>query len=197
MTCHGFKCGIGTSSRRVAVQGRPYTVGVLVQANYGTRSSLRIAGVPVGEHLREGAAGHETATDGDNGSIIIVVATDAPLCRTNDHASRGAPQRTRAWDRRQRPGDIFVASRPRTRSPWSELVHGAEFSTAAAWTRSSRPLRIAEGRSSPDGAARRATPARAPSRCRMKRSGPHEALRPRQHAGEPVPVEKPLNQSLR
>lgn len=79
MTCHGFKCGIGTASRRVDVEGRPYTVGVLVQANYGTRSSLRIAGVPVGEHLREGAAGHEAASDGDNGSIIIVVATDAPL----------------------------------------------------------------------------------------------------------------------
>ncbi len=112
MTCHGFKCGIGTSSRRVDVQGRPYTVGVLVQANYGTRSSLRIAGVPVGEHLREGAAGHEAAADGDNGSIIIVVATDAPLLshqlkRLARRAGMGlARMGSYAGDG---SGDIFVA----------------------------------------------------------------------------------------
>ncbi|HSC06334.1 MAG TPA: P1 family peptidase [Steroidobacteraceae bacterium] len=79
VTCHGFKCGIGTSSRSVNISGRAYTVGALVQANYGIRSSLRIAGVPVGQHLKEGAAGREASSDGDNGSIVIVIATDAPL----------------------------------------------------------------------------------------------------------------------
>ena len=51
MTCHEFKCGIGTASRRVEVDGQARIVGALVQANYGTRDSLRIAGVPVGQHL--------------------------------------------------------------------------------------------------------------------------------------------------
>ena len=73
MICHEFKCGIGTSSR---VTG-DYTVGVLVQANYGARSELRIAGVPVGKHLTENLAYDEP--QGDTGSIIIVIATDAPL----------------------------------------------------------------------------------------------------------------------
>jgi len=75
MICHEFKGGIGTSSRVVVVLGASYTVGVLVQANYGDREELRIAGVPVGEYfpLPEGKGPY------DDGSIIIVVATDAPL----------------------------------------------------------------------------------------------------------------------
>ena len=53
MICHEFKCGIGTASRVVRSDaGGDYTVGVLVQANYGMRDSLRIAGVPVGQYLR-------------------------------------------------------------------------------------------------------------------------------------------------
>jgi D-aminopeptidase len=79
MICHEFKCGIGTSSRRVTVGTQSYTVGVLVQANYGRRDTLRIAGVPVGEHLREHRVYTDPALAGDTGSIIIVVATDAPL----------------------------------------------------------------------------------------------------------------------
>jgi D-aminopeptidase len=82
MTCHGFKCGIGTSSRSVDVKGRKFTVGALVQANYGTRPALRIAGVPIGQLLKEPGSGDEPSSDGDNGSIIIVVATDAPLLPT-------------------------------------------------------------------------------------------------------------------
>ncbi len=79
MICHEFKCGIGTSSRRVTVGDRSYAVGVLVQANYGRRETLRIAGVPIGEHLREHRVYTDAALAGDMGSIIIVVATDAPL----------------------------------------------------------------------------------------------------------------------
>lgn len=92
MICHGFKGGTGTASQKVG----DYTIGVLVQCNYGARSQLRIAGVPVGKELMqpamcwdnpdaeprwgiplcsEGAPG----PDQDRGSIIIVAATDAPL----------------------------------------------------------------------------------------------------------------------
>ncbi|MEX1994824.1 MAG: P1 family peptidase [Steroidobacteraceae bacterium] len=77
MICHEFKCGIGTASRRVKIDGRAHTIGVLVQANYGLRESLRIAGVPIGEHLREHRAYQDQLPE--TGSIIIVVATDAPL----------------------------------------------------------------------------------------------------------------------
>jgi len=76
-TCHEFKCGIGTASRRLQVAGREYTLGALVQANYGTRETLRIAGVPVGQQLPVEGDGKPPA--GDTGSIIIVIATDAPL----------------------------------------------------------------------------------------------------------------------
>ncbi len=77
MICHVFKCGIGSSSRRVDVDGSGYVVGALVQANYGSRASLRIAGVPVGLELPTKAQRGEP--ERDSGSIIIVVATDAPL----------------------------------------------------------------------------------------------------------------------
>ncbi|HSC28415.1 MAG TPA: P1 family peptidase [Vicinamibacterales bacterium] len=75
MICYQFKCGTGTASR-VTAQG--HTVGVLVQANMGLRPELRVAGVPVGAQVplpprRQGAG------DQEQGSIIIVVATDAPL----------------------------------------------------------------------------------------------------------------------
>jgi D-aminopeptidase len=81
MICHEFKCGIGTASRRVTVGAGTYTVGVLVQANYGLRDTLRIAGVPVGQELRNDRIYSDEATPpaAETGSIIIVVATDAPL----------------------------------------------------------------------------------------------------------------------
>ena len=80
MICHEFKCGIGTASRVVQVAKTHYTVGALVQANYGVRDTLRIAGVPVGKELREHRVYTEDASEhGDTGSIIIVLATDAPL----------------------------------------------------------------------------------------------------------------------
>lgn len=77
MICHQFKCGTGTASRVVEIDGKNYTLGVLVQANYGDRDQLRIAGVPVGKHLTEDRA-YEDPTE-ETGSIIIVIATDAPL----------------------------------------------------------------------------------------------------------------------
>ena len=83
MVAYGFKGGIGTSSRLVTVDGAAYTVGVLVQANFGRRPQLTIAGVPVGKEIplppTQAAMLQDDATRGDLGSIIIVVATDAPL----------------------------------------------------------------------------------------------------------------------
>jgi L-aminopeptidase/D-esterase-like protein len=77
MICNEFKGGIGTSSRVLDSKYGGYTVGVLVQCNYGSRSQLRIAGVPVGREI-----GEHTVRDDDIGSIIVVVATDAPLIPT-------------------------------------------------------------------------------------------------------------------
>jgi len=74
MICNEFKGGIGTASRVLAARYGGYTVGVLVQCNYGMRSQLRIAGVPVGQEISD-----HTVRDNDIGSIIVVVATDAPL----------------------------------------------------------------------------------------------------------------------
>jgi len=80
MVCYGFKGGIGTSSRKLDQQAGGYTVGVLVQANFGPRNQLRIAGVPAGTEITEGTLSSNTGEPRDDvGSIIIVVATDAPL----------------------------------------------------------------------------------------------------------------------
>jgi L-aminopeptidase/D-esterase-like protein len=80
MVCNEFKGGIGTSSRKLEEKFGGYTVGVLVQCNYGRRPDLRIAGVPVGKEIPEDRAYATTSFhDADRGSIIVVVATDAPL----------------------------------------------------------------------------------------------------------------------
>lgn len=98
MVCFGFKGGIGTASRLVTLGSTRYTVGVLVQCNTGDRQTLRIAGAPVGQELADKwlpcyvgtlppkatelrCAGNAPRTSAlrDQGSIIIVVATDAPL----------------------------------------------------------------------------------------------------------------------
>ena len=80
MICNEFKGGIGTSSRVLNKKEGGYTVGVLVQCNYGRRSNLRVAGVPVGMEISEAAAYAGAPFDeAERGSIIVVVATDAPL----------------------------------------------------------------------------------------------------------------------
>ena len=78
MRAHGFKAGIGTSSRVLDSKDGAFTVGVLVQANYGARDQLRIAGVPVGKEISDLTPVRGDQKDGQ-GSIIVVVATDAPL----------------------------------------------------------------------------------------------------------------------
>jgi D-aminopeptidase len=80
MICYEFKGGTGTSSRKLPERFGGYTVGALVQANFGRRYQLTVAGVPVGQHLREDAV----FTKGENpfqeqGSLIVILATNAPL----------------------------------------------------------------------------------------------------------------------
>jgi len=85
MICHEFKGGTGTSSRVVIENGTTYTVGALVQANYGSRDLLRIAGVPIGREIGpEVVPAHfsgigKSAQNEQGSSIIVVLATDAPL----------------------------------------------------------------------------------------------------------------------
>ncbi len=85
MICHGFKGGIGTASRVLPEKFGGYTVGVLVQANHGRRDRLRVDGVPVGELIPAAAVplpgrpAQTSPSEQGAGSIIIVVATDAPL----------------------------------------------------------------------------------------------------------------------
>ncbi|MCU1359622.1 MAG: family peptidase [Ilumatobacteraceae bacterium] len=88
MNCYGFKGGSGTSSRLVQYAGSTYTVGVFVQANFGSRHELTIAGVPLGATLSDDDPMSTTdwfgldtrrAAPGGAGSVIVVVATDAPL----------------------------------------------------------------------------------------------------------------------
>lgn len=79
MICHGFKGGIGTASRVIESQSGTYTVGVLVQANYGSRKDLRVEGVPVGREIDADHTPTPRPQPKTAGSIIIIVATDAPL----------------------------------------------------------------------------------------------------------------------
>ena len=109
MIVHGFKGGTGTSSRKVTIRQAAYTVGVLVQANYGSRDQLTIAGVPVGNEIQDlrPQAGEE-----DAGSIIVVIATDAPLLphqlkRIAERASLGIGKTGGIGSNGS--GDIFIA----------------------------------------------------------------------------------------
>ena len=80
MVCYQFKCGIGTASRVIETADGEFTVGALVQANYGWRDILRIGGAPVGQEMPvEQVADVRTPMDDEMGSIIVVIATDAPL----------------------------------------------------------------------------------------------------------------------
>lgn len=78
MICHGFKGGIGTSSRVLAAEDGGWAVGALVQANYGRRVLLRVDGVPVGREITFAETPRPGGAEG-GGSIIVIIATDAPL----------------------------------------------------------------------------------------------------------------------
>ncbi|HEV8446740.1 MAG TPA: P1 family peptidase [Gemmatimonadaceae bacterium] len=144
MTCLGFKGGIGTASRKLPANQGGYTVGVLVQCNFGARRDLRIAGVPVGEEITDlqpciannepdpptvrrrhcDAPGHDDKVDdrSEQGSIIVVVATDAPLL---PHELKRIAKRVSLGVGRQGgfggngSGDIFVAFSTANPKAWS------------------------------------------------------------------------------
>jgi D-aminopeptidase len=108
MKCFSFKAGIGTASRLAA----GYTVGVLVQANHGRRSHLAIDGVPVGREIPQSEIPGPDVPSPDGGSIIAIVATDAPLL---PHQCRRLAQRSSLGVARgggggeNDSGDIFFA----------------------------------------------------------------------------------------
>ncbi|TKA49839.1 hypothetical protein B0A49_12749 [Cryomyces minteri] len=120
MTCHQFTGGTGTSSRVVKGEAKEYTVGVLVQSNYGHLGDLRIGGVPIGKLLaREKEAGSAAAKQshpgpGGEGSCVILIFTDAPmlphrLTRLAQRASIGLSQVGGHGTARNFSGDIFLA----------------------------------------------------------------------------------------
>jgi D-aminopeptidase len=121
MVCFGFKCGIGTSSRQLAERDGGYKIGVLVQANFGSREQLTVNGVPVGLEIpdRIPAADSEPPPKADaakvfekEGSIIIVLATDAPLSsrQLERVAQRAALGMARTGGTSgNSSGDIFIA----------------------------------------------------------------------------------------
>jgi len=148
MICHEFKGGIGTSSRVVPADSGGWTVGALVQANYGSRELLRIDGVPIGEEiptsdvpspwdaaeaLARGRAGGRSTLEPGAGSIIVVLATDAPLL---PHQCERLAQRAGLGIARMGgiastgSGDIFIAFATGNRGlpgptpmPVSRIVH--------------------------------------------------------------------------
>lgn len=134
MICHEFKGGIGTSSRQVTTPSGPYVVGALVQANYGRRALLRLDGRPVGHLLGPEVAplpSERTGATTESGSIIAIVATDAPLLA--DQCARLARRATVGLARAggtggNGSGDLFLAFSTANRVP----LHADEAVTVAS-----------------------------------------------------------------
>jgi D-aminopeptidase len=113
MVCNGFKGGIGTSSRVLPAKDGGYIIGVLVQCNYGSRQNFRVAGIPVGREISsEDPYAYQPSPISEQGSIIIIVATNAPLLPTQ--LKRLAHRATLGLGRDgsisgNGSGDIFIA----------------------------------------------------------------------------------------
>ncbi len=117
MICHEFKGGTGTASRRLSAENGGWTVGALVQANYGRRSRLRVDGVPVGreiglDRLASPWDEEERIDRAGGGSIIVVLATDAPMLphqceRLAQRAGLGIARAGGAGEHSS--GDLFIA----------------------------------------------------------------------------------------
>lgn len=113
MNCHEFKGGIGTSSRIVSTPSGAYTVGVLVQSNYGLRGDLRVDGVPVGKLIGPDVVPLPwTRNPPVSSSIIVIIATDAPLlpiqCRRLAQRATVGLGRVGGYGHNS-SGDIFLA----------------------------------------------------------------------------------------
>lgn len=112
MICHEFKGGIGTSSRKLAAEQGGWTVGVLVQANHGQRRELRVDGYPVGRQLGDIPSPFTDRGEPGMGSIVVIIATDAPLLphqcqRLAQRASIGIARTGGGTE--DSSGDIFLA----------------------------------------------------------------------------------------
>ncbi|MBV4482222.1 DmpA family aminopeptidase [Pseudomonas khavaziana] len=112
MICHEFKGGIGTASRRLPAEQGGWTVGVLVQANHGKRQELRVDGYPVGRHLMDIASPFAEQGTPGMGSIVVIIATDAPLLphqcqRLAQRASIGIARTGGGTE--DSSGDLFLA----------------------------------------------------------------------------------------
>jgi D-aminopeptidase len=128
MVCNGFKGGIGTSSRVLPAKDGGYIIGALVQCNYGSRQNFRVAGIPVGREIKsEDPYAYQPSPISEQGSIIIVIATNAPLLPTQ--LKRLAHRATLGIGRDgsisgNGSGDIFIA--------FSSANSGASFATKPA-----------------------------------------------------------------
>jgi D-aminopeptidase len=125
MTCCQFKGGVGSASRRVPASDGGYTVGALVVSNFGWREYLVIAGVPVGRELVMREQAKETTPPGGAGSIVMVLATDAPL--SSRQLGRLARRAFHGLARLgsfsgNGSGDIAIAFSTSNRVPWDESV---------------------------------------------------------------------------
>ncbi|HEX6219536.1 MAG TPA: P1 family peptidase [Acidimicrobiia bacterium] len=138
MICHEFKGGIGTSSRVVDAGKSVHTLGVLVQANYGRREDLRVDGFPLGRHIGKDAVSSAWDEPPNGGSIIAVVATDAPLlpvqCRRLAKRATVGLGRVGGYGH-DSSGDIFLAF-----STGNHLSAGD-----AAWTVDVTPMTNLDG----------------------------------------------------
>lgn len=139
MICHGFKGGIGTSSRVVDIGGNSYTIGVLVQANHGGRENLHIAGVPVGEEITDlKPVLHRENSEPAMSSIIMVIATDAPLLPHQlDRLAKRAPLGIGLVGGfgSNGSGDIAIAfSTANHPVPGSDAINQAQFLSNASMT---------------------------------------------------------------
>jgi len=125
MCSYGFKGGTGTSSRTVLTDVGTYTVGVLVQANFGARPELQVLGVPVGALWPEEPAA-SVPSRGDTGSVIVLIATDAPLApaQLRRLAKRGALGIGRTGSTGGvNSGDLMLAFSTANRRAWSGAEH--------------------------------------------------------------------------
>jgi len=112
MICHEFKGGIGTASRRLTAEQGGWTVGVLVQANHGKRQELRVDGYPVGRRLMDIPSPFAERGTPGMGSIVVIIATDAPLLphqcqRLAQRASIGIARTGGGTE--DSSGDLFLA----------------------------------------------------------------------------------------
>lgn len=136
VTCFGWKGGVGTASRVLPCESGGFTLGALVQANYGRPERLTLAGVPIGRHIQP--AEDEEPLAADDGSVMVVVATDAPLTsrqleRICVRAGAGLARTGSAHDHGS--GDFVIAFTPTNRVP-----HEADTVTTL------RPLVVDEAR---------------------------------------------------